>query len=404
MALKRIAVLGAGIAGVSTALFLAKRGVAVTLYEAEERPFSGASRWNEGKIHLGFLYSGDGSLRTAERLIPGGLVFRPLVEELIGGSLDGAPTTADDIYLCHRDGVTPAEAMETYFGAVAARVREHRDAPRYITDVSDCAVQRLTPSQLSTLTDAPEIVAGFRIPERSVSTTWIADRFIAALAAETRIETRMGACVTAAQPTNTGDIESRWLVRTAQGEAETFDIVVNTLWAGRLAVDVTAGLAPQGAWSHRYRLSVFLRASAPVSAPSITIATGPFGDVKAYGERDFYLSWYPDGLRIDSADVTPPSPAALNAPERESLTKAILDHLEPFAPAVSELRASSGQALLEGGWVFAAGGGRLADPRSPLHRRADFGVTRRGRYISVDTGKYSTAPWLAHHLAESLCS
>jgi hypothetical protein len=57
---------------------------------------------------------------------------------------------------------------------------------------------------------------------------------------------------------------------------------------------------------------------------------------------------------------------------------------------------------LEGGWVFAAGRGALSDPASTLHRRKDFGVFRRGNYISVDTGKYSTAPWLAQRLADHI--
>src|SRR3954471_22307644 len=94
----RIAVLGAGIMGVCTALYLARRGHAVTLFDAAEQPFSGASRWNEGKIHLGFLYSGDATLRSAPHVLPGALSFKPLVEDLLGGSIDTAITTADDHY------------------------------------------------------------------------------------------------------------------------------------------------------------------------------------------------------------------------------------------------------------------------------------------------------------------
>ena len=63
----QVAVLGAGIMGSSAALLLSRRGAAVTLFDAQQRPLAGASRWNEGKIHLGFLYSADPSLRTAQR-------------------------------------------------------------------------------------------------------------------------------------------------------------------------------------------------------------------------------------------------------------------------------------------------------------------------------------------------
>jgi hypothetical protein len=52
--------------------------------------------------------------------------------------------------------------------------------------------------------------------------------------------------------------------------------------------------------------------------------------------------------------------------------------------------------------VFARGRGSIGDPRSPLHRRDRFGVERAGSYFSVDTGKYSTAPWLAEQLAREI--
>lgn len=83
----RVAILGAGIMGCSVALFLARRGADVSLFDAADRPFTSASRWNEGKIHLGYLYSADPSLRTADHVLPGGLHFRPLVEELLDSSL-----------------------------------------------------------------------------------------------------------------------------------------------------------------------------------------------------------------------------------------------------------------------------------------------------------------------------
>jgi hypothetical protein len=91
------------------------------------------------------------------------------------------------------------------------------------------------------------------------------------------------------------------------------------------------------------------------------IATGPFGDVKNYNGRDLYLSWYLTGLAAEST-------------------------------VIEDVR-------LEGGWVYAAGQGSLADPRSTLHRRDRIGITRAGSYISVDTGTYSIAPWLAREVA-----
>jgi hypothetical protein len=64
---------------------------------------------------------------------------------------------------------------------------------------------------------------------------------------------------------------------------------------------------------------------------------------------------------------------------------------------------AAAEVRVEGGFVFAKGQGALSDPRSTLHRRDRFGVRRRGSYLSVDTGKYSTAPLLARSLAAEIC-
>ena len=52
--MRHVAVLGAGIMGCSAALCLARRGARITLLDGAPRPCAGASRWNEGKIHLDF--------------------------------------------------------------------------------------------------------------------------------------------------------------------------------------------------------------------------------------------------------------------------------------------------------------------------------------------------------------
>lgn len=386
--------------GCSTALFLARKGVQVSVFDMAEQPFRGASRWNEGKIHLGCLYSADPSLSTADRVIPGGLKFRPLIEELVGTSLAPAITTEDDLYLCHRQSVTSAAEMKTYMERVVDRVRKHPDAARYLADVSDCRVQPLSASELAGLTASADIVAGLRTPERSVNTNWVADRFIPALEAEALIQQFMDTRITAVRPAK-GAIDDTWEVETSAGVFGPFDYVINALWQGRLAIDQTAGLQPRGVWSHRYRQSLFLRTQAPVHTPCVVVATGPFGDIKNYNGRDFYLSWYADGLRVDSSEVSPPEPA-LAAHQLASLRDSILDHLQSLLPWVAKIREQTEHATLEGGWVFAVGQGVLSDRDSTLHSRSEYGIQKRGRYLSVDTGKYSTAPAMADALAQAI--
>ena len=69
---------------------------------------------------------------------------------------------------------------------------------------------------------------------------------------------------------------------------------------------------------------------------------------------------------------------------------------------VDELLRDAEDIRLAGGYVFAQGRGSLASATSTIHRRDRFGVVRHGQYYSIDTGKYSIAPWLANSLAQEI--
>lgn len=385
--------------GCATALFLARRRARVTLIDAADRPFAGASRWNEGKIHLGYLYAGDASLATARRLLPGGVSFKPLVEDLVGCAIDEAISAHDETYLIHARSVTSPDAAARYFAAVSAMACGHAGAGGYLTALTRARADRLSAAALDATGDTRHVVAGFTVPERSVHTPWIADRFLDALAGEPYIEPRMQTRVTGLR-LSSRTLDPPLFVETAAGVEGPFDAVVNALWEGRLAIDVSVGLPAPSAWTHRYRLSAFARAAQAVDVPSTVIATGPFGDVKNYNGRDLYLSWYDTGLRAEGHAVVPPPVAALDPGEQSRVAGEILDRLGEILPAVAALKGAITDVRLEGGWVYAAGQGSLADPAATLHRRDRVGITTSGAYISVDTGKYSIAPWLAREVAD----
>jgi glycine/D-amino acid oxidase-like deaminating enzyme len=398
---RQVAVLGAGIMGVATALCLARRGVRVTLFDAAPRACDGASRWNEGKIHLGYLYAGDASLETARRLLDGGLAFKPLIERLIGRSIEEATSPRDDVYLVHRHSIVDADAAAAYYGAVSGLVREHPAAAEYLAPAQDARAVRLSPADLEAICDPAHVVAGFRVPERSVSTRWIADRLVEAVAAEPRIEPRFGTRVCRLQRRGSGD-DLPLDVITAAGIDGPFDAVVNALWEGRLALDATMGVPPPVTWSHRFRRALFVRTTRVVDVPSVVIATGPYGDVKNYTGRDLYVSWYPAGLAAEGSEVAAPAVAPLDQGEEARLADDVLASLGAILPSVASLRPAIASIEVGGGWVYAAGRGALDDPSSTLHRRDRAGILRQGSYISVDTGKYSIAPWLAERIAGEL--
>ncbi len=397
-----VAVLGAGIMGSCAALFLARSGCRVTLIDSACEPVARASRWNEGKIHLGHLYAADPTLHTARHVLVGSLAFRPLMEQCTGSSITPTMTSEDDIYLCHRESVVSIEEQWRYLQAVDALVRSHPSASEYLVDVRGARSERLSSAQLASLSDSPEIVGGFRTPERSVSTTRMATLLQTALGGEPAIALSMSTRITGVSRDGAGDGD-RWVVATTEGGLGGFDVVVNALWEGKLAIDRTLGIDPPARFSHRYRRALFVRTTVPLAVPSLLISTGPFGDIKNFGGRDFYISWYPSGLAAYGTDIDPPPVADLDDEASAALVDEVFDNLGRLLPAVKCIREHAESVRIEGGWVYAAGQGQLADPQSSLHHRSDFGIEQHGSYFSIDTGKYCTAPWLAKHLAERIC-
>jgi glycine/D-amino acid oxidase-like deaminating enzyme len=391
----RVAVLGAGIMGCSVALLLARQGHAVTLFDQAPRPFEGASGWNEGKLHLGYLYAADSSLATARQVLPGALGFADIVRDLIGEALDPALTPEDDHLLLHRDSVADTASVADVFARLDALVAAHPGAARYPGGAARGA-RRLAAAELDALVapGAP-ILAGWRVPERSVNTQWLAARYRAALAAEPRIEPRMGTRIGGLRPLGAG-LDGPFAVATASGEDGPYALVVNALWEGRPAVDASLGLPAPREMSHRYRLALFLRMAGDVALRSALIGTGPFGDVKAYGPRDLYMSWYPAGMLAQGQQATPPP---LPAIDRDAVVARILDGLAAHLRDIRAVAAQAEQVTLAGGWVYAQARGALSDPKASIHGRARFGILRQGNLVSVDTGKFSSAPWLAREVA-----
>ncbi|HEY2163644.1 MAG TPA: FAD-dependent oxidoreductase, partial [Gemmatimonadaceae bacterium] len=253
---RRVAVLGAGILGSCTALELARRGQRVTLIDRAHDAMQRASRWNEGKIHLGFLYPADPSRNTAARLIPGALAFKRLVEGLTGHPLDSL-FSEDDVYLVHRRSLVDAREYAAYADAITDMIvdaaRSIEGSP-YFRDLHNARVCRLSAPELADATSSDEIVAGFRVPERSVSTVPVADAIAAAVHAERLIEVRTDLDVRRVRRRDDGRLDV--IVEGGGDELTGFDVIVNSLWEGRPSVDATMGITPPASWSHRLRAAI----------------------------------------------------------------------------------------------------------------------------------------------------
>ena len=382
----RIAVLGAGLLGTCISLLAARSGLRVTLFDAQPAPMSRAGRWNEGKIHQGYIYMADNTLATAKRLLPGARNFDRIVSSVIETSIREKITREPDILLIHADSVVAPGDAYRYLQAVWSLSRE--------AGFATTPPEQLSERQLRAITENPSVVAAYTTPENSIDTNWVADRLVERIRSEGRIEGRFGERVT-----NVVFNGSDWSVVTNKGAAEGFDAIVNALWEGRPAIDAARGLLSP-LLSYRYRMSVFAQVDA-CNLPNFVIATGPFGDFKNYGDS-LYLSWYPAGLIVDEFACYPPTDPRVSTEGKFAIQNQTLSALSEFIPDIANLREAARDWNVQGGWVVARGKGSLSDVRSGLHKRDSFGIQQMDSYFSVDAGKYSMAPLLAEQTVDQL--
>jgi hypothetical protein len=81
-------------------------------------------------------------------------------------------------------------------------------------------------------------------------------------------------------------------------------------------------------------------------------------------------------------------------------TVAALKRLTPgFDPHLQDPEV---RVEVEGGTIFAWGSTDIDDRGSELHKRFDIGPHQQGNYVSLDTGKFSTAPRFSLEVAERI--
>ena len=182
-----------------------------------------------------------------------------------------------------------------------------------------------------------------------------------------------------------------WRVVADNGGAhEDFDVVVNCLWNGRLAIDATAGLEPRPPWTHRFRLCVFLRTRTEHRLAERARRDRPVRrreELQRTGLLHLVVSGRARGRGLGARNSTAPPAPTGRRPRSSSLASA--------APSNRSCRGSgevfddAESAVVHGGFVFALGRGaarrpafRAASPR-PVRGAADSARTSRSTPAST---------------------
>lgn len=398
----RVAVLGGGLQGACVALELASAGVEVHLYDRNAQCLTQASACNEGKIHLGYVYAHDETLRTARAMMHGAASFGSLLRKWIGPEIDRIPVSSPFQYVVHRDSLlTPDQVAHHLSACRAIACEEFANGCDYFDmDPREPPVRVIERPEAY---DDERVAAVFQTPEIGIDPEVLAQMVRARLAREPNIR-----CIMQAEVSRVIlDQREPEVVFAVNGteEREGYDHVVNALWDGRLAVDASAGIVPARPWLYRFKYYARVRSRVPGAlTPSTTIVLGPFGDIAEFGRGDLYLSWYPAGAVGRSSASTPPEwPRTLGRAQSQEMFSAIVSGLASVVPALGPLKAEgAGSSDVKGGVIFAWGATDIDDPASGLHERASIGPERRGRYHSINTGKLTMAPLFGKITADNI--
>lgn len=394
--------IGGGLQGSGVALELADRGVEVDLFERSSRLMQGASRHCEGKIHLGYVYAADESLRTARLMATAASTFMPTIRQWIGTSAASLVTSTPFQYAVHLDSLRSPGELATSYEAMSKIVRTVFDGREMIPGLAVDHVRRLEAGD--SWPYGPAIVCAYETSEIAVEPVGLADAVERAVLEHPSIRTICDASVTAV---DIRDQTVAWRFGYGtESRQERYEHIVNCSWGGLPKLDSTAGLVPTRSWN--FRMKYFVRldvGKATTNIPSTTFVLGPFGDVVDFGTAGHYLSWYPAGRLGFSTDLEPPDwKTELSRQASAEVARRVADGLITVMPSIATIRSAvEHRGTVRGGLIYAHGHTDLSDNETELHQRHSIGVTSVGPYSSVNTGKLTTAPFFARKVADNIC-
>jgi hypothetical protein len=401
----RIAILGAGNAGVCTALELAGRGYNVDLYDENSQVITRASQNNEGKIHLGLVYAKDRSLRTARTMIWGALHFTSCLNRWIDSNSDYVMISTPFYYAVHKGTMASARELERHYDHCKRLFEAACSATglSYLGGERSLLAEKLSTRDMEKLVASDYFLSVFRTSERAVDPRTIGELLRAAVRANPRIRFIAKAQVSNVAWSDTGRLRVSFRLN-GDTFTETYDQVANTLWHGRLEIDAKLGLAPERGWIYRYKLGGWINIPMrPETVPSLTCVLGPFGDIVNFGRRGLYLSWYPAGMIGASHELKPPEwEVLLSSTQRQTVVRHSYEELLKRCPLLRSIEYTEDTVDPCGGVIFAWGTTDIHDDDSGLHTRYEIGIHSVRNYHSVNTGKYTMTPYLGYKTAERI--
>lgn len=399
-----VAVLGSGIQGISTALALYHAGWNVELIDRTQSPMMRTSLTGEGKLHLGYVYGNDRSLETASLMVEGALQFSGLLDGWVHRPVDwGALRSEPFTYAILSDTLVSSDRLGEHYHQVDDLIEaSFNQGVTYAGLSTFSRTKKLVSTQAAGFTG--DVIAAYLTSEVSVDPLLLRDHLIASLEAF-QIPFRPNSTVKHVRRVSAGGFSVELEKPDGSFISIQTDAVVNCLWDGRIQIDATMGIVSPRPCIYRMKYAVHGTIRTRPDVPlTTTFALGPYGDVVCRNNGRVYLSWYPDCLGgIIIGNQTPESwelelqTSEITAHRQEIVTRTLI----ALGDRLEFLRDVQVDAITAG-VIVAWGESDIDKPNSKLHQRNEIGVTHYDGYVSVDTGKFTTAPLFASRVVEAL--
>ena len=392
--MKKALVLGGGIQGCCIALMLRKHDYDVKIIDKSNDIFNRASLNQEGKVHMGFNWGMDASLKTGKKLLLDSLHFAPYLEYLLGKKVNWEKLKSTKFnYLVAKDSLLSADEIESYYKTLQTIYCQYLEDEKltYLGKRPKTIFKKIS---LPTQVNPDFFQACFSTEEVSLRPENFKEIIKEKIQTE-NISLCLNQCVTNSKRTPQGFMVETNLENGDVGQFES-NLVFNCLWEGKMILDKQMGLPVEKGINLRFKSAIITKSHVPLNGlNSFTIIQGPYGDFVQYPQsNETYYCWYPSSLKGMVVDQSIPTSweeacdGKIPQTVRQKLVNENFKHFQRLIPTLSDFQVLS----IIGGVIMGRGHQDIHHADSQLHERNEFPITHKDGYYSINTGKFSSAP------------
>jgi FAD dependent oxidoreductase len=391
--LSEIGILGGGIQGCCMALLFRKLGYRVTIIDQADDIMTRSSANQEGKIHMGFIYSNDLSFKTGTKMMLDALHFSYCMEYLLDEKIQWENLKSEKfIYLVPYDSLIAHDQIEAYFNKLQQLYTELLITHPHLSYLGEKPITIFNKAPVPDGIDPAFFKYCFQTEEVAILQNILKDYIKKALI-KNGIEIILNESITRVDRIP----EGRFCVTTHQ-QTYAYDRIINCLWENQVMVDQQLGLESRNENNLRLKfgiLSNYIEELA--SLPSVSIVSGPYGDFVNFPypeDRKMYFSWYPVsryGMIIDQEVPDDWIHISNGNMDIALIEYQFAKHLEIYRQLFSRSFHFNSPKLVAG-IVVANGKDDINNLNSKLHHRNEEPIYHKDGYYSISTGKYTSAP------------